>query len=119
MTGSPSTCQCPHDPPEALTDCGALALAHLLTLSGVFQKFVSWIDRCHRRSPSMDGFRMAWELPDSPTCLPNGPASARCLASLCCNLTRPVEWSRQRHTLTAGACHSCPSSAASISSFLF
>ena len=23
MTGSPSTCQCPHDPPEALTDCVA------------------------------------------------------------------------------------------------
>ena len=48
------------------------------------------------KRPSMDGFRMAWELPGSPTCLPNGPASARCLASLCCNLTRPVEWSRQR-----------------------
>jgi hypothetical protein len=34
----------------------------------------------------MDGSRTVWELPVSPTCLPNGPASARCLASLCCNL---------------------------------
>ena len=25
-------------------------LGHLLALGGVFQKFVSWIDRCHRRS---------------------------------------------------------------------
>ena len=36
------------------------------------------------RRPLMDGSRTAWELPVSPTCLPNGPASAKCLASLCC-----------------------------------
>ena len=37
------------------------------------------------KRPSMDGFRTASELPVSPTCLPNGAASARCLASLCCD----------------------------------
>ena len=35
--------------------------------------------------PLMDGSRTAWELRVSPICLPNGPASARCLASQCCN----------------------------------
>jgi hypothetical protein len=34
----------------------------------------------------MDGSRTAWGLLVSSTCLPNGPASAKCLASLCCNL---------------------------------
>ena len=34
MTNSPSTCQCPHDPPEeALTDC---ALANGVSLIGKF-----------------------------------------------------------------------------------
>jgi hypothetical protein len=32
----------------------------------------------------MDGSRTAWESPVSPTCLPNGPASAKCLASQSC-----------------------------------
>jgi hypothetical protein len=33
----------------------------------------------------MDGSRKEWELPVSPTSLPNGPANAKCLVSLCCN----------------------------------
>ena len=32
------------------------------------------------RPPSTGGSRMGWELPASPTCQPNGPASTRCSA---------------------------------------
>jgi site-specific DNA recombinase len=35
------------------------------------------------KRPLMDGSRTAWELRVSPICLPNGPASAGCLASQC------------------------------------
>ena len=34
------------------------------------------------RPPSTGGSRMGWELPASPTCQPNGPASTRCSALL-------------------------------------
>ena len=40
--------------------------------------------RKFRSCTLLDGSRTAWELRVSP-CLPNGPASARCLASQCCN----------------------------------
>jgi hypothetical protein len=33
----------------------------------------------------MDGSHTAWASPVSPTCLQNGSASAKCLASLFCN----------------------------------
>jgi hypothetical protein len=39
----------------------------------------------------MDGSRTAWELSVSPTCPRNGPASTRCLDSLCCSLSIQTE----------------------------
>ena len=54
--------------------------------------------RKFRSCTLLDGSRTAWELRVSP-CLPNGPASARCLASQCCNR----ESDRRRLGWRAGA----------------
>src|SRR5262249_54057160 len=59
--------------------------ASIATRDGAASARSTWRSRSPSSRPpssrlqSMDAFRMAWELSASPTCLPNGPASIRCL----------------------------------------
>ena len=56
-------------------DCAAVGVRFRCVLADAGYGLSAW-------PPSTGGSRMAWELPASPTCQPNGPASTTCSALL-------------------------------------